>query len=605
MQISRIVVKNFRLFEYLDVDTTNLLTCIIGENNTGKTALLRAIQLCLDINLPSIYRSLTREDINSDVDIAYATQVLIGVELTNFEGKVNEEALVCTWKTDADKARIFYRFRPRSNVRDDLASNERNDGTLSLDDYSWELRGGGDSSIDLKDIDWDCEIGEAIRFADLQSYLVIDLPALRDVEGDLRNIRRSPLVRLIEAFEIDDDEKEALINILNKANQEIEKSKSIVDIALNIDKSLKNTSGPAFEMDASLGISEATFQAIVRNLRVLLSDEAMKRFEPSRNGLGMNNILYVAILLEYLNIRHSKGNSSGQLVLIEEPEAHLHPQLQISLLVALQAIDVQVILTTHSTQIASQAPLSSYISLTKREDSTISFSNLSADASLTDKEIDDLERFLDVTKSNLLFARKVVLVEGPSEAFLIPAMLKSVHGINLEREGISIIPIYGVHFNVYAKLFQENGLEKKCAIVADADMISSDSDHKKKGKGRTEKLKSLENKFLKIFLCKTTFEREIVNEETLPMFISATDHKRTNQLHKKLKDGFSLIQNDLQENDKKTEKLEELGDLVLKAAKKYGKARFSQVVARHADHCNGVPDYIQKAIDWLRSDEID
>ena len=153
MRVARIVIKNFRTFQRLDVNVENDLCCIIGENNTGKTAILRAIQICLDISLPSTLRSLLREDINANVDISIPTQVLIGVELTGFEGIVNEEALVSTWKTSTDRARIFYRFRPKPGVREQLASGAIQSGSLTLDDYAWEIRGGGNPAIDLLDLE--------------------------------------------------------------------------------------------------------------------------------------------------------------------------------------------------------------------------------------------------------------------------------------------------------------------------------------------------------------------------------------------------------------------------------------------------------------------
>jgi putative ATP-dependent endonuclease of the OLD family len=118
------------------------LCCVIGENNSGKTALLRALQICVDVSLPSVFRSLLREDINSRVDISVPSQVLIGVEFSDFQGKVNEEALVSTWKTDADRARIFYRFRPRLSARERLANGELEPGRLTLEDYNWEIKGG-------------------------------------------------------------------------------------------------------------------------------------------------------------------------------------------------------------------------------------------------------------------------------------------------------------------------------------------------------------------------------------------------------------------------------------------------------------------------------
>ena len=110
------------------------------------------------------------------------------------------------------------------------AARERH--SLTLDDYAWEIRGGGNPAIDLLDLEWNEDgVGEAVRFADLQSFLVVHLPALRDVEGDLRNPRQSPLIKLIESFEIPKDEQEGLIQILDKANNLIAKSKTISDVA--------------------------------------------------------------------------------------------------------------------------------------------------------------------------------------------------------------------------------------------------------------------------------------------------------------------------------------------------------------------------------------
>lgn len=599
MKISRIVIRNFRALKHFDVEIADNLCCIIGENNVGKSAVLHAIQMCLDLSLPGYFRNLVREDINASVNISEPSQILIGIEFTGFEGNVNEEALVSTWKTQADRARIFYRFRPKPSIREMLQSGDVAPGDLTLEDYAWEIKGGGDPANDLTAINWNDDIGESVRFSDLQSYLVVQLPALRDVEGELRNGRTSPLVRLIEACEIDQAEQDALIAILDTANTEISQSHTISDVADALDATFKDVSGPAFEMDATIGLSAATFQAILRNLRVLLSDFSLSDFEPARNGLGMNNILYIAILIEYFKKRIAKNTTAGQLLLIEEPEAHLHPQLQAALLTALNGFDAQVILTSHSTQITSQASFKSLVSLTRKADNTIGSSSLASNDQLEPGEIADLERYLDATKSNLLFARKVMLVEGPAELFLIPSLVKSIKGIDLERSGISVVAIHGVHFDVYTKLFCTGSLEKKCAVVADADLTPSDADDTFDMATSAPNLDALQGEFVRAFAGATTFEIELVSAESLPMFIETTRALGAPQITEQLETGLANLQNPTLDAKGKAALRLDLGQTVLRSAKRFGKARFAQVAARHAHRCTTLPEYIDSAVNWL------
>ena len=173
MQISRVVIRNFRSFEHLDVDIAAGTTCVIGENNSGKTNFLHGIRLCIDAGLSSTYRSLAPNDIHSAVDITHPNQVLIGLELTDFAGKTNEEALVGAWQHTPGLTRLIYRYRPRLSVREDLEAGEVEPGALSREDYHWEITGGGDPAHDLADVPWHQDIGSSIRFSDLQSFVFV------------------------------------------------------------------------------------------------------------------------------------------------------------------------------------------------------------------------------------------------------------------------------------------------------------------------------------------------------------------------------------------------------------------------------------------------
>ena len=221
---------------------------------------------------------------------------------------------------------------------------------------------------------------------------------------------------------------------------------------------------------------------------------------------------------------------------------------------------------------------------------------------ISSSEIADLERYLDATKSNLLFARKVMLVEGPAELFLIPALVKKVKGVDLGRLGISVIPIYGVHFDVYAKLFSSAVLPKRCALVTDGDLKPSDANPELEGEDdlpTPPDLSRLENDFVHVFACATTFERAITLPTTLLMFAHAATDIGAPNVGKRLQKGLAKLEaGDLDEEERKA-LLNALRDSVLNTAIRFGKARFAQIAARHVDKATGIPKYIADAVAWL------
>ncbi len=590
MKLCRIVIKNLRAIRSLDIPITEAATVVIGENNAGKSTLLHGIRLCLDVTLSSAFRALSKEDVHCATDQTKPFQVLVAAEFTGFAGNENEEALLHGTQIGPDRARLFYRFRPKRLIREAIAAGGF-DRPLTLDDFGWELFGGGNPAVDIATVEWSHENGDfgatSVGLQILQSYLVVFLPALRDVEAELQQFRRSPLMKLVEASKVDPAEQSAIVAAVESVNAQIEGSPSIRDLAGAVDAALKEITGPAFSLDVGLGLSAPTFQSIMRNLIVLLSGTLARNVEPRRNGLGLNNILFIAMLVEQFRQRAAGGDAAGELILIEEPEAHLHPQLQATLMDAMRQLPFQVIATTHSTQVTAGASLSSFAVLSQQPNGVAVAAVPSRAAGLTPNDRQDLERYLDATKSNLLFARRVMLVEGPAELLLIPPLVKRIMGVDLEREGISVVAIHGTHFGPFARMFAADCMPKRCAIVADADRVPGTTEPND-DVVPPENLIALQNEFVRAFVGATTFEREITIDGNVGMLAAAARDVGAPRIAASLETAvmFGVT--------------EELKRNVLRTAVRFGKARFAQAAARHVEEADRLPPYIEQAVNWLK-----
>ena len=194
-----------------------------------------------------------------------------------------------------------------------------------------------------------------------------------------------------------------------------------------------------------------------------------------------------------------------KVLLVEEPEAHLHPQLQIKLLKHLEKIandgEVQVIVTTHSPVLASSASVNSliHVSCDKGEmyatpikdtglEHSVTISQDNKDELIIPPSCDFLTRWLDTTKSTLLFAKGIILVEGIAEAFIVPKMASRIlkeYNVenntelpeNLDEAGVSVVNMNGIYFKHFMRLFCNLGAEDKesatialrCAGITDQD----------------------------------------------------------------------------------------------------------------------------------------
>lgn len=234
--------------------------------------------------------------------------------------------------------------------------------------------------------------------------------------------------------------------------------------------------------------STLTEQDLFSALKLIIKYGEDIEISATHNGLGYNNLIYMSLLLAKMQA-DADGNYMGDnakvypILAIEEPEAHLHPAMQYKFLKFLDKnlkVDHkvrQIFITTHSSQITAAVKLDNIICLHKGEDGVTNVcypGKVFTDSDEDKKSKNYVQRFLDATKSDMLFARKVILVEGIAENLLMSTLAR-YDGKSLEDQHVAVVNINGRYFNHFVKLFNiessPNAIPKKVACITDRDPV--------------------------------------------------------------------------------------------------------------------------------------
>lgn len=517
MYLSRLEIKNFRAFGTLELNFNKGVNILIGENNSGKSSIIDALRICLGFGKPEkdIYIKETDLHINPNDPAENNNEIQFDLTFEIGENSAIKECFYDFISLEGEVQKI--KFHLKYTLEDKGKKH-----------YFKRTIWGGDNE------------GQGVPYEALQELFYTYLSPLRDAVSGLRpysyDNKTSQLFNRLTKFikegseiRLDENKKKQLASNLYSVFESSENDwKDILKTGKgkvndHLDGTGINQKSPKIQM-TYVG---RKFSDVVRGIelkRPVYPNENLGNFEQLyfelfQNGLGENNLIYASVVLgDLINRCEDDQLELYNALLVEEPEAHLHPQYQNTFFEYLNKLEdkgLQIFITSHSPTITAKSNLNNIIILQRQSHTISSFSfSLLAENDFSDSNRKHLRKFLDTSKSQLFFANGVILVEGIAEAILIPLLSRKFlkpATVDLEKNGIEIVNISGVAFEHFAKLYNNEDESKrllsKCAIITD-----SDPKEEKPISDRALLAEGFKNANLDVELAPNTFEYDLFEE---------------------------------------------------------------------------------------------
>lgn len=529
LRVSSIEVCNFRLLHDVKVDLTSGTTVLVGRNNSGKTTLAEALTYFLDAQTPKFDLA----DFSTETYQQFHQAVLHYRQGKEADAREVLPKITLTLKIEYDANLLQY--GPLAAAIVDLDP----ECTEAIVRFTYSLQGGR-----LNDLFEDLGDGTGEEIApDLKTSLEVlatRIPSLfsrtitaidphdssntRDLTAEA--VRSLITVHFLKAQRGLDDEKERPKDLIGKVFQTLfeaamqasddTKQKATADQLTDAVASIERDLGdkvsammtdlvPALESFGYPGLNNPQMEAATTlDMTRLLANYTSIRYRSvagvslpeSYSGLGSRNlILMLFTLLGYYREYATRDTTPGlHLIFIEEPEAHLHPQMQEVFIEQLAGIaDLfptldgrvqpwapQFVVSTHSSHIANRANFSAvrYFRVASAPGGQERKHTEILDLSCA-PELDEnfLHQYLTLTRSDLFFADKAILVEGTSERLIVPAAIRKITP-TLTNQYVTLMEVGGAYAHKFFPLLDFLGIP--ALIITDIDTVGLQNGKKPK-----------------------------------------------------------------------------------------------------------------------------
>lgn len=445
MRLRKISIKNFRNLRDITIIPFQK-TVIIGENNSGKSNLLYALRLILDINSQKLENELSQVDINDAAFAEGITSFSITIEIGNLQEHNELET-------------IFMEF----------LSHESTETFVTLEgEYFLDSDGEFIWQVQVLSPRGSVNDPGVFTYRMKKSLPLYFLDAVRYAEKELRSSSRGTFSDLLKDIDLSDVSEEVIQNIKN-ANVTLSRNEDIGNLASGI-SNLLSPQMPGGRSTVSIRVANDDPSKLLKDIRLGLKRQTdSKDYDISRHGTGLQNLVLIAMFRQ--KIAHSGINQP--ILAIEEPEAHLHPHAQRCLFKDLERITSPILISTHSPEIVECCDPLGLIKLSLTSQNIVSAHQLDP-VHFTSDDLKLLMRMMRAGRADAFFAKALIIVEGDSETIAIPAFADFLNK-NLDREGVSVVGADSNAFSFILKSCSPKNFNIPAIVAFDTDACSNNS----------------------------------------------------------------------------------------------------------------------------------
>lgn len=534
MKIKKIQAKNFRLLNDTEIQFDDDITIIVGRNNCGKTSLVELFLKLTDLkatsstednkqvlsvsprrsfkfedfslqSLPNfqkafdIWKALkTEQNPDKKLELEDTIQLTLPtIELTLFMEYQKDEVISSLIPFIADlnpeRQDATVKFEYRCSKYDALFSafqdQEKEDSLLKFIKSNFKRH----YKLSLYVIDKLDETYKAdVEWKNLANLLLAEFVHAQRHLADNDKKSNQDLGSVFESFyenHKDDDTEDKLQDTLNESSEAINLTyDEFFDDFLG---NLKTFGYPSLNDQDLKIIAEFNAKSVLQGNTKLVYDHKNDNLLPEDyNGLGIKNLIYIILQLRGFFENYSKRDPrpAFHLLFIEEPEVHLHPQMQYAFIKNLRKFikqqigwNVQIVITTHSPHIVSESGFKSlrYFHVKGQNLTAKNLETFSAQDS-EKKNIEFLKQYLHLNNCEMFFADKIIMIEGTVERLLLNRFIERNDGTDIDNpllsQYISIIEVGGAYAHKFKGLLEF--LNIKTLIITDLDAIDTKNDRK-------------------------------------------------------------------------------------------------------------------------------